>query len=149
ALWLTRLHGRAVSDTRAADPPRPRLRLMMVVLDPGPAALEPRIAARLDAMLQAGFLAEVESLHAAGYDAETRAMRSLGYRQMLDVVEGRLTVARARDAIVVATRQYAKRQRTFYRGQLPAERVVNIGCAADCPWDAIQAFLSEPARRAP
>ncbi len=149
ALWLSQLHGRAVSEARRADPPRARLRLMMVVLDPGAAALGPRIDARLDRMLRAGFLAEVESLHAAGYDGQIKAMRSLGYRQMLEVVEGRSSVTQAREAIALATRQFARRQRTFFRGQLPAERIVTIGAAADCPWAEVEAFLSAPARRAP
>lgn len=148
ALWLVKLHGRAVSETRRADPPRARLRLLMVVLDPGPTALQPRIEARLARMLERGFLAEVESLHAAGYDASSKAMRSLGYRQMLEVVEGRRTLAEARDAIIVATRQYAKRQRTFLRSQLPAERIVTVRSAADCPWALIEQFFTEPTRRA-
>ncbi|MBL4689024.1 MAG: hypothetical protein JKY37_30815, partial [Nannocystaceae bacterium] len=144
ALWLVKLHGRAVSETRRADPPRARLRLLMVVLDPGPTALQPRIEARLGRMLECGFLAEVESLHAAGYDANSKAMRSLGYRQMLEVVEGRSSLAEAREAIIVATRQYAKRQRTFLRSQLPAERIVTIRSATECPWTLIEHFLQSP-----
>lgn len=149
ALWLVQVHGGSVSAQRKADPPRPRLHLLLVVLDPGPAALSPRIGARLDRMLDRGFLGEVETLHAAGYDGKTKAMRSLGYRQMLEVVEGRSTVAQAREAIVIATRQYAKRQRTFVRTQLPAESVVTIASPAACPWPAIEAFMSAPNRRAP
>lgn len=142
ALWLIALSGGSLSEQRRRDPPRPRLRLMLVVVDPGPEALGARIDARLDRMLAEGFLREVESLYADGYDGRNKAMRSLGYRQMLDVVEGRCTVAQARDAIAVATRQYAKRQRTYFRSQLPADRIVSITEPSACPWPAIDGFLN-------
>jgi len=144
ALWLVEVHGGAVSQARKEDPPRARLRLMMLVVDPGPEALAPRIGARLDRMLEAGFLAEVETLRAAGYDGQTKAMRSLGYRQMLEVVEGRATLEQAREAVAVATRQYAKRQRTFIKSQLPAEQIFTIANPAECPWPAIDRFLARP-----
>jgi tRNA dimethylallyltransferase len=139
ALWLCRICGGAISRARQADPPRPRVRLLLLVLDPGP-ALDARIAARVDAMIAAGWMAEVEKLREAGYDARHKAMRSLGYRQMLDVVEGRVDLETARHAIVTATRQYARRQRTYLRHQLPAQLVVHLTQPEDCPWDRVDAF---------
>jgi tRNA dimethylallyltransferase len=67
-------------------------------------------------------------------------MRSLGYRQLIEVVRGRTDLARARDDILVATRQYARRQRTYFRHQLPAPDVVHLTDPDDCPWDRIDAF---------
>lgn len=139
ALWLCRICGGAVSRARQADPPRPRVRLLLLVLDPGP-ALDARIARRVDAMLDAGWLAEVEKLREAGYDGRHKAMRSLGYRQMLDVVEGRMDLEAARHAILVATRQYARRQRTYLRHQLPADIVIHLSDPDACPWDRVEAF---------
>ena len=139
ALWLCRICGGAVSRVRAADPPRPRVRLLLLVLDPGP-ALDARIVRRVDAMIAAGWQAEVENLRQAGYDGRHKAMRSLGYRQMLDVVEGRMDLESARQAIVLATRQYARRQRTYLRHQLPAEHVIHLSDPEACPWDRIEAF---------
>jgi tRNA dimethylallyltransferase len=142
ALWLCDLHDAPVSAVRRADPPRPRLELMLVVLDPGPEAVAARIERRVDAMLERGFLAEVEKLREAGYHAAHKAMQSLGYRELLDVVEGRCDLPTARAAIVGATRQYARRQRTYLRHQLPAAHVVEISAPDACPTDAIAAFLS-------
>lgn len=142
ALWLCHAHGGPVSAVRDAAPPRPRLRLLLLVLDPGPSVLARTIPARVDRMLASGFLAEVERLHAAGYHEGHKAMRSLGYRQLLPVVRGNADLARARDAIVVATRQFARRQRTYFRHQLPAEDVVHLTDPRDVPWDRVQAILT-------
>ena len=118
ALWLCEAHGRPVSAVRAADPPRPRLDLALVILEPEPAALDRAIDARCDAMMRAGFVAEVEMLREAGYDARHKSMRSLGYRQLLDHLAGHLSLADAVAAIKLDTRHYARRQRTFFRHQL-------------------------------
>ncbi|MCA9654058.1 MAG: tRNA (adenosine(37)-N6)-dimethylallyltransferase MiaA [Myxococcales bacterium] len=141
ALWLCeRLHG-PVSAARHVDPPRARIQLMMVVVDPDPAVLRSRIESRLDRMLAAGWLREVEKLREAGYDARHKAMRSLGYRQLLEVVEGRCSLDEARETILVQTRQYARRQRAYLRTQLPAERIVTVRDPAACPWGQLEGFL--------
>lgn len=142
ALWLCELHGAPVSAVRRADPPRPRLSLMLVVLDPGPEAVAARIERRVDAMLERGFLAEVEKLVALGYHPGHKAMQSLGYRQLVDVVEGRCDLATARAEIVLGTRQYARRQRTYFRHQLPADRIVTLASPDACPIAEVAAFLA-------
>lgn len=142
ALWLCERHGEPVSAVRRRDPPRPRLPLMLVVLDPGPELLEGAVARRLDRMLDAGWLDEVEKLVQAGYDARHKAMRSLGYRQLLDVVEGTCALPEAREAIKIATRQYARRQRLYFRSQLPAERIVRISHPDQFPWREVDEFLA-------
>jgi len=118
ALWLCEWHAMPVSRVREADPPRSRLALALVMLEPEPAVLARAIDTRCDAMLRSGFLAEVEMLRRAGYDARHKSMRSLGYRQLLDHLEGHLSLADAVAAIKLATRAYARRQRTFFRHQL-------------------------------
>jgi tRNA dimethylallyltransferase len=115
---------------------------MLVVLDPGPETVAVRIEERIDAMLEKGFLGEVEKLRRAGYHAGHKAMQSLGYRQLLDVVEGRCDLPIARAAIVTATRQYARRQRTYFRHQLSAAHVITIAAPEHCPTHAIETFLA-------
>jgi tRNA dimethylallyltransferase len=77
--------------------------------------LDRRIAARAEAMLAAGFLDEVRALRARGLSPDLPALRAVGYREMLACVEGRLDEAAALAATVRATRQFAKRQRTWFR----------------------------------
>lgn len=123
ALWLCELRGAPISRVRAADPPRPRLALGLVALEPEVAALDRAIDARCEAMMRAGFLAEVEMLRRRGYDARHKSMRSLGYRQLLAHLDGHLRLDEAVAGIQRATRQYARRQRTYFRHQLPPVRL--------------------------
>jgi tRNA dimethylallyltransferase len=95
-----------------------------LVLDPGP-SLVGSIEARVDEMLAAGWLDEIRSL-SERVDPEARAWTATGYDAMRRVVTGELTLDRARDLVVVATRQYAKRQRTWFRHQLAGERVLRL-----------------------
>jgi tRNA dimethylallyltransferase len=155
ALWLCECTGGPISAARLVDPPRPRVRLLVVVVEPEPAVLHERMVRRLDHMLATGFLAEVEKLRRAGYDARHKAMRSLGYRELLEVVEGQRSLPAAREAILVATHQYARRQRAYLRTQLgvssggpsggPATfdgpQVIAVRDPALCPWRQIEGFV--------
>ncbi|MGD8818297.1 MAG: tRNA (adenosine(37)-N6)-dimethylallyltransferase MiaA [Acidobacteriota bacterium] len=79
-----------------------------------------RIAARVDAMLAAGWLQEVRDLLAAGYDEQDPGLRAIGYRDLIAHLRGEIGLEEARERIVRATRRYAKRQLTWFRGQSPA-----------------------------
>ena len=78
-------------------------------------ALNERLERRVDAMLDAGWLAEVRGLESRGLREAPTASRALGYPQLLDVLAGARSLRSARDATVVATRRFAKRQRTWFR----------------------------------
>lgn len=84
-------------------------------LAPDRAALYARINLRCQAMFERGLRAEVENLIAQGYGPETKALESIGYKQMLDVLAGRLTEDQALADIQMQTRRYAKRQLTWFR----------------------------------
>lgn len=144
ALWLCERTGGPISAVRRDDPPRPRVQLLLVMVDPAPDVLRERTVRRLDRMLAAGFLDEVEKLRRAGYDARHKAMRSLGYGQLLEVVEGRCALEAARASILTATHQYARRQRTYFRTQLPGAQVIPVPDPALCPWGQIEGFLDGP-----
>ncbi len=93
--------------------------------------LRRRIATRFDAMLAAGFLDEVRRLRARGdLSAELPALRAVGYRQAWQHLDGALDATAFRQRAIDATRQLAKRQLTWLRGELDA-RVFAPGCA-DC-----------------
>jgi tRNA dimethylallyltransferase len=81
-------------------------------------ALHRRIAARVDAMLAAGLVAEVQGLLHSGVDAAAAGLDGVGYRETIAMLRGTLPASGLRDAIVVATRRYAKRQETWFRHQL-------------------------------
>jgi tRNA dimethylallyltransferase len=80
--------------------------------------LHRRIAARVDTMLAAGLVAEVRTLLGRGVTATASGMDGVGYREVVAMLEGRLPERDLREAIVVSTRRYAKRQETWFRHQL-------------------------------
>lgn len=82
-----------------------------VGLDPGD-ALEQRVAARLDAMFDDGLLEEVRILAPRLGRAASQAV---GYKELLGVVDGRVSVADGRKAVEAATLAAAASQRTFFR----------------------------------
>lgn len=89
------------------------------------AALNARIEARAAAMWPA-LLAEVRALVPARFAGGEPGFTSLGYREALSVLRGETSAAAGLDALIRATRAYAKRQRTWFRGQLDAA-VVEAG----------------------
>lgn len=122
ALEVIELTGRPLSEQQRPTR-RPFdwrvLKLALVPADRGP--LAERIAARFDQMLANGFLDEVRRLRARGdLHPDLPAIRAVGYRQAWEHLEGTLSAAEFRDRSIFATRQLAKRQRTWLRAQLDA-----------------------------
>jgi tRNA dimethylallyltransferase len=116
ALEVALVTGRRLSDWQRTHGFQPApFDALVIGLAVVPAVLDARIASRVDAMVAAGWLDEVRGLIACGYGDEAPAWRTLGYSAMRDVVEGRSALATARAATVLATRRYAKRQRTWFR----------------------------------
>ncbi len=74
-----------------------------------------RIEDRVDAMLEAGLLAEVEALRAAGFRSALTATQAIGYKELVPVIEEGVPLEDAAGAIKQATRRYAKRQSTWLR----------------------------------
>jgi tRNA dimethylallyltransferase len=79
------------------------------------AELDARIAARAEAMLADGFLDEVRSLGHLGLPADAPGLDAVGYREMRACLDGTLALGEALVATVLATRRFAKRQRTWFR----------------------------------
>lgn len=92
--------------------------LVKVVLAPPRPWLHARIAQRAEMMLAPEGLAEVEALLALGLPDTLPAMRAIGIAEIGALLRGECSRDEAHFALTVATRQYAKRQETFFRGQL-------------------------------
>ena len=74
-----------------------------------------RIDQRVDHMMEAGLLEEVQQLKAMGYHRHMVSMQGLGYKEMLDYLEGNITLEEAIYKIKRDTRHFAKRQLTWFR----------------------------------
>jgi tRNA dimethylallyltransferase len=95
-----------------------------LVVDPGP-ALAARIEARVEQMLTSGWVEEIEQL-SREVAPEAPAWKASGYAVMRKHVEGDLDLSTARERVIIETRQYAKRQRTWFRHQLPSAAVTHV-----------------------
>ena len=122
---VLRATGRGLADWHrdTAPPLLPLGGVEPLVLRPEVAWLNARIDARFDAMLDGGALEEVRALR-ADWDATLPASRAIGAAELLAHLRGELTLAKAVDAASLATRQYAKRQRTWFRSRMQRWREV-------------------------
>lgn len=94
--------------------------------------LHRRIVKRVHAMLSAGLVAEVEALLAGGLAPDAPGLNAVGYREVVQYLRGTLAAAHLPEAIVTATRRYAKRQVTWFRHQLLGHPVITLD-ATDSP----------------
>lgn len=124
AIEVASLTGRSITDWHRATARAPDLQPRYLVVDPG-ATLHARIERRLDGMLGGGWPEEVRALSVA-VPIDAPAWKSCGYRIVQAMVAGRIAPGDARSEVLVQTRQYAKRQRTWFRHQLPADRTTRL-----------------------
>jgi tRNA dimethylallyltransferase len=124
AIEIALLTGRRMSELHRARAKPARWRARYLLVDPGPSLAE-RIAARLDEMFDNGWPREVERLMTT-VPATAPAWNATGYDTLRRMELGELSTSAARDAVLVQTRQYAKRQRTWFRHQLPEDAVTRL-----------------------
>jgi tRNA dimethylallyltransferase len=89
-----------------------------IVLNPEREVLRERIARRFTGMLEEGAVKEVEAFLGRGLDPSLPAMKAIGVREIGDWLAGRSTREEMIERAVIASRQYAKRQRTWFRGRM-------------------------------
>jgi tRNA dimethylallyltransferase len=100
----------------------------MILIAPDRRILHERIQVRTSEMLQSGLEREVRELLRSGVDPDCKPMQSIGYKQLIAVIQGRLDLSQVEEKISVATRQYAKRQTTWFK-KVPAD--ITIGGVDD------------------
>ena len=123
ALEVFRLTGKPITTVQreAGRVPFPFRVLKLAAMPADRAVLHDRIARRFEQMLEAGFLAEVERLRAdPRIHPDLPSMRAVGYRQAWEHLAGNSTCSALRERAIFATRQLAKRQITWLRGELDA-----------------------------
>src|SRR3989442_176384 len=98
-----------------------------------------RVAQRVDEMLAAGLVDEVRGVLATGVTPHAPGLDGVGYGEAAAMLAGGLPERELRDAIVVATRRYAKRQETWFRHQLRGERGAGSGSIEVWTLDATEA----------
>lgn len=124
--------GRPYSSYAAEQEIDHRYRPAWVLLEPAVSVTWHRIEMRCDAMLRAGLVDEVRGLLDAGFSGEEPGFRTVGYRETVALIRGDISAEEHRRQIIVATRRYAKRQRTWFRHQVDeADRVEDLDDALE------------------
>jgi len=126
ALEIYEISGKPMSAFHAQQAPDefPYRVLKLALIPENRALLHARIEVRFRQMLAAGLLGEVRKLRDRGdVSAELPAMRAVGYRQVWRYLSGQLTYEAMVEQAIVATRQYAKRQLTWLRGEAGLQRL--------------------------
>jgi tRNA dimethylallyltransferase len=129
AIETALLSGRRISDLHSRHNAAKKIEAggqepAYLVVDPGP-VLGTKIEARVGRMLAAGWAEEVRELMRT-VPPDAPAWKASGYVVMRSHVEGALDLSSATQRVIIETRQYAKRQRTWFRNQLPAAAVTRV-----------------------
>ncbi len=111
ALEIIERTGKAPSDFPMTIP---AFQYDKVILAPNLERLRPRIEARTEAMFASGLVDEVIRLFRQHPTLAT-AKQAIGYKEVVDYLAGQVTLEQAKAAVTLATTQYAKRQRTWFR----------------------------------
>jgi tRNA dimethylallyltransferase len=134
--------GKTLAELAAEFASRPgafaEWRVELTRLERAPGELDRRIGERVAAMLRGGLVEEVRRLRAVGLERNPSAAGAIGYREVLAVLDGVRPEARLAEEIAVNTRALVKKQRTWFRTQLPEHRVL----PADALTDAGDLFLT-------
>lgn len=88
------------------------------MLNPERDALRERIARRFELMMTSGAIEEVEAINALDLDPTLPAMRAIGVPEISAYLLGEMDLEQATEKSVIATHQYAKRQRTWFRNRM-------------------------------
>jgi tRNA dimethylallyltransferase len=119
ALELRLLAGMSREDHFAEAPPAglAGCRTLLLVLEPPRVLLRERLDARSESIWRGGILEETRQLLNSGVGPDAKPFASLGYKQALAFLRGECEEADALEEMKVRTRQYAKRQLTWFRTQ--------------------------------
>jgi len=123
ALEVLDASGRSILEWQAAAgrPLIDRDSARFLVIEPDREQLVRRIETRFDQMLDRGAVDEVRQLTSLGLDPDLPAMKAIGVRELQAAMAGQMGFPDAIERAKIATRQYAKRQSTWFRHQLGAE----------------------------
>ncbi len=131
-----------VPPSRMARRP-PKFRYRKLILWPAWAWLEPRLEARVLRMFDQGLVQEVEGLLAA-YPQMPTALQSIGYKEVASYLRGECTLLQAQQAIIKATRAYARRQYTWFRKE-PGD-VTYLAAGGEMAWPDLRGWFQAHAQ---
>ena len=121
ALEIAMLSGRTFAEQTSHESSQLIRPIATIYCNPKVADSHRKIADRTLEMIQSGLILEVQNLLKDGCLHNSKPMQSIGYRQVAEYLTGKIdSIESLQHSIVVATRQYAKRQRTWFK-KVPAD----------------------------
>lgn len=115
ALEVIELTGKPFAASQPSKDQPPRWNMTILGLWADPEWLNPRLEQRVHVMFERGFVDEVRSLREAGLVRNSTAGQAIGYAQVLDFLDGTLSLDDAIELTIVGTRRYARRQRSWFK----------------------------------
>lgn len=141
SLEVFELTGTPLSQLHASQGDTEQVAMRVIVLDPPMEALTSRIAERAEQMLRHGIIEETQRLRAQ-YGAGVRPLAAVGYAEVSAFLDGTLRSSELAEAIVRSTRQYAKRQRTWWKKERDAAFYPTLESVLDGEGDRLSAMLA-------
>ncbi len=121
AVEVIRLTGRPYSEQRIGWEKLKRAPENLFCINREVDVLNQRIHKRVDEMFSLGLIEETQILIKRGLRDNRNACQALGYRQVLDLLDGELSLESVIDKVKIKTRQFAKRQRSWFRNQMQCD----------------------------
>ena len=139
ALEVYYVTGSPMTEQQGENPPN--YPILQIYLDCEPDVLDARIRKRTEQMVADGLVTEVKDL-CQKYGSELPLLNTLGYQEIKQYLAGEISLDTAQELIVLHTRQFAKRQRTWFR-QTPGIETFNIRNShlLEQVWQRIQSFM--------
>ena len=140
ALEVYYVTGNPISEQQGENPPN--YPILQLGLDCEPDALDERIKIRTQQMIELGFVNEVEQL-CQKYGTDLPLLNTLGYAEIKQYLTGEINLQQAIADTILHTRQFAKRQRTWFRGDDDIHWFdANSNTLFNDTWQLIQSFLA-------
>ena len=132
--------GRPISELQGENPPN--YPILQIGLDCEIDVLVDRIKQRTEQMLESGWIAEVEYL-CKKYGCDLPLLNTLGYQEMKQYLAGDIKLEEAKELTILHTRQFAKRQRTWFRAYPEIEWFdVSTPDLLERVWQRVQEFIN-------
>ncbi|MDE3171089.1 MAG: tRNA (adenosine(37)-N6)-dimethylallyltransferase MiaA [Acidobacteriota bacterium] len=145
AIEMRVLAGKAVGEIhRAGRRPLEGYAIAKIGLNPPRAALYQRIHARVERMIASGWLDEVRRLIAQGVPPDSKPFQFIGYPELKQTAEGRMPLEAAAESIRQATRNYAKRQLTWFRKESGVQWLAGFGDEPAAAAEAVRLVRAAP-----
>lgn len=132
------------SERLAAQSGHPIVDLKVIVLDTQRSVLAQRIEQRIDQMMAMGLEDEVRTYFGTPEAQSYHAFLGIGYKEFKDYLNGTASLNAVKQSLVAHTRQYARRQLTWFRHQFEAQWIDPFDPnALECAYEAVEAWLKE------